>query len=73
MTNINWTDSDDTDWRSMSSSIRASFGISALVNIYNYLDSNNTDQSSIYVSYFTYFHLLFISFQFCITIYLVEL
>jgi len=53
MTNANWTNNtDNVDWRPMGTSIRASFGISALINIYNYLDSNDTDRSSIYVSYF---------------------
>ena len=50
MTNTNWTYSESVDWRYMESSIRSSFGSSILITIYNYLDSNNTDKSSIYVS-----------------------
>ena len=51
MTVSNWT-ADQFDWKSVSSSIRKSLGESFLFEVYNYLDWQDTNKSSIYVSYY---------------------
>lgn len=43
-------DFSDFDWQAATAAGRALYGTSFLLTVYNYLDSHNTDQSSIYVS-----------------------
>lgn len=49
MTVSNWTE-DRFDWRKASASIRNTFGDGFLFEVTNFVDVNNTEYSTIYVS-----------------------
>lgn len=49
MTLANWT-ADRFDWQSTAVVLRANLGVGYLLNVYNYLDSNDTERSTIYVT-----------------------
>ena len=48
MTVTNWTE-ENFDWRKTSAYIRNSLGGNFLIDVSNYIDTNNTEKSTIYV------------------------
>lgn len=57
MTVKNWTE-DRFDWTKVSASIRSTFGYNFFFEVSNFLDIENTDITTIYVSYLVLFCLL---------------
>ena len=48
MTQRQWNE-EDFNWKDVSATVRKFYGVTLLINVYNSLDSEDTEHSSIYV------------------------
>ena len=66
MTVTNWTD-DVFDWKKTSAHIRNTLGGNYLINVFNYIDVNDTEYSILYVLCILFFNLELIKIlEFCV-------